>query len=258
MNIYTITLPSPFCTVCKKAGKSSKEYTSHFVKDKPGPDGKVVCPLLLKQKCGYCKENGHTPKFCKKLKERDERKKYKSSRSPFCAVCQDAGLPESEYTSHFVKDQPGPHGKVVCPFLLGQKCEYCNETGHTPSQCHKLQLKKMKDSLQKKMSIPRPRVKAPPEEFRNIRPIEDFHYAKRVEAFTISFQNIREEESVAITPEADKMFKYFNNHNETYTVVNAISSSDDEDILSPPSPTFDINHRPILQRYRAEWGIRNH
>lgn len=66
---------TPFCPVCKKAGKPESEYTSHFVKDKPGNDGVVVCPHLLGQKCGYCKKLGHTPKFCPKLKERDGRKK---------------------------------------------------------------------------------------------------------------------------------------------------------------------------------------
>ena len=54
---------------------------------------------------------------------------------PFCKVCRDAGRPESEYTSHFVKDQPGPNGKVVCPTLLNQACRICNKTGHTSSYC---------------------------------------------------------------------------------------------------------------------------
>jgi hypothetical protein len=56
---------------------------------------------------------------------------------PFCKVCKDAGKPESEYTSHFVKDIPGPKGKVVCPTLLSQACRICNETGHTSSYCSK-------------------------------------------------------------------------------------------------------------------------
>ena len=56
---------------------------------------------------------------------------------PFCKVCQDAGKSESEYTSHFVKDVPGPKGKVVCPTLLSQACRICNETGHTSSYCAK-------------------------------------------------------------------------------------------------------------------------
>jgi len=54
---------------------------------------------------------------------------------PFCKVCYDAGLPVSDYTDHFVKDQPGPDGKVVCPTLLAQKCLICGVAGHTSSYC---------------------------------------------------------------------------------------------------------------------------
>lgn len=55
--------------------------------------------------------------------------------APYCKVCYDAGKPKSEYTSHFVKDQPGPNGKVVCPTLLNQACRICHKTGHTSSYC---------------------------------------------------------------------------------------------------------------------------
>ena len=55
---------------------------------------------------------------------------------PFCKVCYDARLPVADYTNHFVKDQPGPGGKVVCPTLLAQKCLACGVTGHTSSYCH--------------------------------------------------------------------------------------------------------------------------
>ena len=55
--------------------------------------------------------------------------------TPFCKVCYDAGLPAVEYTNHFVKDQPGPSGKVVCPTLLAQKCLTCGLAGHTSSYC---------------------------------------------------------------------------------------------------------------------------
>jgi hypothetical protein len=54
---------------------------------------------------------------------------------PFCKVCYDAGLPVADYTNHFVKDQPGPGGKVVCPTLLAQKCFMCGVAGHTSSYC---------------------------------------------------------------------------------------------------------------------------
>jgi len=55
--------------------------------------------------------------------------------TPFCKVCRDAGRPEKEYTSHYVKDQPGPQGKVICPTLLNQACRICHNTGHTSSYC---------------------------------------------------------------------------------------------------------------------------
>jgi len=53
----------------------------------------------------------------------------------FCKVCYDAGLPTEEFASHFVKDQPGPNGRVVCPTLLAQKCLICGVPGHTSSYC---------------------------------------------------------------------------------------------------------------------------
>jgi hypothetical protein len=55
--------------------------------------------------------------------------------TPFCKVCYDARLPVADYTNHFVKDQPGPTGKVVCPTLLAQKCLTCGLPGHTSSYC---------------------------------------------------------------------------------------------------------------------------
>jgi hypothetical protein len=71
--------PNPFCKVCRDAGKTEAEYTSHFVKSEPGPKGKVVCPTLLNLKCTYCQENGHMVSYCitlqknKKNKEKSER-----------------------------------------------------------------------------------------------------------------------------------------------------------------------------------------
>ena len=55
--------------------------------------------------------------------------------TPFCKVCKDAGLSVDVYTNHFVKDQPGPNGRVVCPTLLNQACRICNKPGHTSSYC---------------------------------------------------------------------------------------------------------------------------
>jgi hypothetical protein len=55
--------------------------------------------------------------------------------TPYCKVCYDAGKPKSDYTSHFVKDQPGPQGKIICPTLLNQACRICHKPGHTSSYC---------------------------------------------------------------------------------------------------------------------------
>ena len=60
-----------FCKVCKDAGKTETEYTSHYVKDK---SGKTTCPTLLNQACKYCKQTGHTVKFCKTLKLNEKNK----------------------------------------------------------------------------------------------------------------------------------------------------------------------------------------
>jgi len=60
----------------------------------------------------------------------------------FCKVCFDAGKDEKCYSSHFVKDRPGPNGKIVCPTLLSTECRYCKETGHFKSHCPALARRK--------------------------------------------------------------------------------------------------------------------
>ena len=68
------------------------------------------------------------------------RKKGKS----FCKVCFDAGKPDHEYTSHYVKSAPGPNGKLVCPTLLNQSCLTCGQTGHTSGYCTQNQNQRQK------------------------------------------------------------------------------------------------------------------
>lgn len=70
-----------FCSYCHAKGLPEAQFSSHFVKDKVGAGGKVVCPELLKNECGYCHEVGHTPKFCPKLKARDARRKAAAAKS---------------------------------------------------------------------------------------------------------------------------------------------------------------------------------
>jgi hypothetical protein len=67
-----------------------------------------------------------------------QKKSPKIHPKPFCKVCHDAGKSEAEYTSHFVKSEPGANGVVVCPTLLAQGCGFCHEFGHTVKYCMKL------------------------------------------------------------------------------------------------------------------------
>ena len=54
-----------FCKFCYHRRRPASEYKSHFTKSGPEFGAKVVCPLLLQQKCARCGELGHTPKMCK-------------------------------------------------------------------------------------------------------------------------------------------------------------------------------------------------
>lgn len=38
-----------------------------------------MCPMLLAQECNYCHEKGHTPKYCPKLKAKQQRQQHMSS-----------------------------------------------------------------------------------------------------------------------------------------------------------------------------------
>ena len=70
----------PFCKFCKDSGKSQREFTSHYPKDKPGKDGKVICPTILSNECRYCHEKGHAKSHCPKLKAKNNRSRMTSVR----------------------------------------------------------------------------------------------------------------------------------------------------------------------------------
>ena len=73
------------------------------------------------------------------------RNQSRGNSTPFCKVCFDAGKPESQYTSHFVKASRELGAAVICPTILAQECRYCHELGHTPSCCPKLANEKKSD-----------------------------------------------------------------------------------------------------------------
>lgn len=83
----------PFCKVCKDAGKSETDYTSHWVKSYDKLTGKKVttCPLLLSQECRYCHELGHTTKYCQVLADKNttDNKKDKQIETPKNFECKE-------------------------------------------------------------------------------------------------------------------------------------------------------------------------
>ena len=53
---------TPYCRVCKDAGKPETFYRSHFTRDQE--TDRTICPTLLSQKCSHCDKPGHTKKYC--------------------------------------------------------------------------------------------------------------------------------------------------------------------------------------------------
>ena len=63
----------PHCGVCFKAGKEKSVYNSHWTRENANPDSPIVCPLILSTVCGYCKETGHSIKYCEKRIRKNNR-----------------------------------------------------------------------------------------------------------------------------------------------------------------------------------------
>jgi hypothetical protein len=81
-NTKSKNIIKPYCAVCHAAGKPEVVYTSHFVREKPDPMSKVICPTLLSQSCLHCGKQGHTTSYCslKKKQEREVKKEnYKQA-----------------------------------------------------------------------------------------------------------------------------------------------------------------------------------
>jgi len=88
-----------------------------------------------------------------------------STKKPCCKVCQDAGKPENEYLSHYVKDL---NGNVTCPTLLSQECRYCHKKGHTTSHCSTLKKQKEVEENLKKSPLSPVKKQAPVQKKTNV------------------------------------------------------------------------------------------
>jgi hypothetical protein len=87
-----------FCGVCQKAGLSEKEYTSHFTKSTPGPQGIVICPTILNNECSFCFQFGHFKSACPAIAAKEKREKkisYEERRSTVTAAATTTAVKKS-------------------------------------------------------------------------------------------------------------------------------------------------------------------
>ena len=141
----SVTKKAPFCPICRDAGKSAEEYTSHHIwKDETREE--VICPTLLGHTCERCGECGHMPRYCPKgrmsrVSERspesvaesvsESSEKKEEEKVKHCKVCYQAGFGVEVYSSHYTKVDE----VIMCPTILNNKCHRCGGTGHTPKYC---------------------------------------------------------------------------------------------------------------------------
>ena len=92
----------PFCKVCQDSGKPENVFKSHFTRETPDPNSRVVCPTLLAMECRFCYKSGHTVKYCKLAKNANNvrlqaQKKIKAPAAP-------AQLTKSSFAAAFGSD----------------------------------------------------------------------------------------------------------------------------------------------------------
>ena len=134
------TVRQPYCKVCHDAGK--KDYNKHGLKDK---DGNTTCPYLLSLQCNYCKEFGHTQKYCKKTQQTNtsaaQANDKQQANDKFCGFCYKVDKNDPSYKTHYVrKIKDDPDSEITCPRLKLIRCNYCHELGHTVVNCSKRKL----------------------------------------------------------------------------------------------------------------------
>jgi hypothetical protein len=123
-----------------------------------------------------------------------------SNKKPFCKVCQDAGKPESQYTSHYVRSMPDKSGKtnVTCPTLLATECRFCYKLGHTTKFCPVIEANKKSEDRaanrkQTEEKKPLPKAKAPTSVFAALADDSDSDEEKVVKVSNKLINQVKEE-----------------------------------------------------------------
>ena len=59
----------PYCGHCKNLGL---KFDDHNLKDRNGNKKEICCPILLDTSCRFCKEKGHTIKYCPEIAKKNQ------------------------------------------------------------------------------------------------------------------------------------------------------------------------------------------
>jgi hypothetical protein len=77
-----------------------------------------------------------------------------NAKPKYCKVCHDTGKDEKTYTSHYVRENPDPTSRIVCPTLLSMECKYCFKKGHTVKFCKVIKNRSYKQQHEQVASKP--------------------------------------------------------------------------------------------------------
>lgn len=156
MKSRSVLSKAPFCPICRDAGLTAEDYTSHHIWADENREV-VICPTLLSHTCEICGETGHMPRYCKASRyrntkltkplpsnttptgehsaenenEKEKEKETEKEKPKHCKVCYQAGFSADIYSSHFTKVDD----QILCPTILNNTCLRCGKNGHTPKYC---------------------------------------------------------------------------------------------------------------------------
>jgi hypothetical protein len=188
MKSRCVTSKQPFCPICRDAGLSAEEYTSHHIWSDETRET-VVCPTLLAHKCEKCGEMGHMPSYCGRTKNnRPLPEPIIAEKPKHCKVCYQAGYGPEIYSTHFTKVD----GEILCPTILNNPCHRCGRKGHTPKYCTIT----VRTDRRPVISTPQPSVTKPPTQiaprlFQNDTPTQTI--ANKQQEMTIKYRDERYE-----------------------------------------------------------------
>jgi len=108
----------PQCAHCVNLGLKS----DHWLRESSDPRSKVVCSVLLKTECPYCKKKGHTESYCA-VKKRDVSTAVKKSTSSQPTVRQSQSDVKQNMFAVFESDDDDDDEEVKPPVSRKRKAE---------------------------------------------------------------------------------------------------------------------------------------